>query len=116
MGSAQAGRMASVARSTGAADAGRHTGRVEDLNERIDKLLIIVRGMWALMEEQGMSAEDLIRKIEEIDMSDGVDDDMVRANALDCPSCDSKVAPGLKNCQFCGAEVIADTSDPMGHL
>ena len=117
LGAGSANRMASVARSTGVADASRHTQRVEDLNERIDKLLIIIRGMWALMEEQGFSAEELVAKIQELDMIDGVDDGVARPSVVDCPSCDSKVAPGLANCQFCGAEIrVALPDDPIGHL
>ena len=117
MGAGNAGRMASLARSSGVADASRHTQRVEDLNERIDKLLIIIRGMWELMEEQGFKPEDLVAKIEQLDMMDGVSDGVARQGALDCPSCESKVAPGLANCQFCGAEImLALPDDPIGHL
>jgi hypothetical protein len=77
---------------------------------------MVVRAMWALLEEQGYTAEELGAKLEEIDLEDGVLDGHVRPPLVDCPSCQSKVAPGLTNCQFCGTEVRDDTGHPLGQL
>jgi hypothetical protein len=112
-GSAAAGRAASLARSAAAADGTIHTNRIEDLNERIDSMAMILRAMWALLEEQGLSREQLVTKIEELDRLDGVDDGQTRRKPVDCPSCDSKVAPGLSRCQYCGAEVPVPDSNPL---
>ena len=109
-------RMASLARSAAVADGTHHTNRIEDLNERVDKLLMIVRAMWALMEEQGLTSEQLLAKIEELDLQDGVDDDQVRDKLVECPSCQSKVAPNLRACQLCGTEVRPDTGHPLSHV
>jgi hypothetical protein len=116
MGQRSAARAASLARSAAVADGTHHTNRIEDLNERIDKLLMIVRGMWALMEEQGMTAEQLMAKIDEIDVQDGTDDGQVRSQVVECPSCQSKVAPNLRNCQLCGTEVRPDNGHPLGQI
>lgn len=116
MGQRSTTRMASLARSAAVADGTHHTNRIEDLNDRIDKLLMIVRGMWALMEEQGMTAEQLMAKIDEIDVEDGTDDGQVRSEIVECPSCQSKVAPGLRNCQLCGTEVRPDSGHPLGQI
>ena len=109
-------RSASLARSAAVADGTIHSNRIEDLNERIDKLAMIVRAMWELLEEQGMTVDQLMEKLDAIDVADGVDDDRVTALAVDCPECDSKVAPGLPRCQFCGADVMRDPEHPMGQL
>ncbi len=106
MGQQSATRAASLARSAAVADGTHHTNRIEDLNERVDKLLMIVRAMWALMEEQGMTPEQLMAKIDELDLQDGVDDDQVRSQIVECPSCQSKVAPNLRACQLCGTEAV----------
>ena len=115
-GAGSATRAASLARSAAVADATHHTNRVEDLNERIDRLAMIVRAMWELLEEQGMTPEQLVAKIEAIDMGDGTADGQLRQAAIDCPKCDSKVAPGLSKCQFCGAEILRDHEHPLDQV
>ncbi len=116
MGERSATRNASLARSAAVAGGTLHTNRIEDLNERIDKLLMIVRAMWALLEAQGMTADQLKAKIEEIDLLDGVADGQVRSQVVECPSCQSKVAPGLRNCQLCGTQVRSDTGHPLSQV
>lgn len=113
MGQKTASRAASLARSAAVADGTHHTNRIEDLDERVDKLFMIMRAVWALLEEQGYTADELSAKLEEIDVEDGVADGQVRAPLVDCPSCQSKVAPGLRNCQLCGTEVRSDTGHPL---
>jgi hypothetical protein len=116
MGERSATKAASLARSAAVADGSRHTSRIEDLNERVDKLLMIVRAMWSLMEEQGMTPEQLKAKIEEIDSTDGEVDGRVRPELAHCRNCDSKVAPGLRACQLCGTEVRPDTGHPLSSV
>ncbi len=99
---------------TVSAESSIQSNRIEDLRERVDSLAIIVRGMWALMEEQGMTTEQLMAKIDELDKMDGVPDGLITPTATDCPQCESKVAPGLTKCQFCGADVgSAAADDPL---
>ncbi len=77
---------------------------------------MIVRAMWSLMEEQGMTPEQLKAKIEEIDSTDGEVDGRVRPELAHCRNCDSKVAPGLRACQLCGTEVRPDTGHPLSSV
>lgn len=116
MGQRTASRAASLARSAAVADGTMHSNRIEDLNERIDRLLMIVRGMWALMEEQGTTPEQLMAKIEELDGQDGEVDGRVRPQVAECPACQSKVAPNLRACQLCGTEVRTDIGHPLGSI
>ena len=116
MGQKTATRAATLARSAAVADGTLHTNRIEDTNERVDKLLMIVRAMWALLEEQGYTAEQLSAKLEEIDLEDGVLDGQVRLPPVECPPCQSKVAPGLRACQLCGTEVRPDTGHPIDQI
>ncbi len=96
-------------------DATIQTNRIEDLNERIDSMALVLRAMWALMEESGVTTEQLVAKIEELDLLDGHEDGAMAQRApIDCPSCDSKVAPGLSACQFCGAAVETEDEHPLG--
>lgn len=116
MGQSSATRAASLARSAAVADGTHNKNRIEDLNERIDRLVMILRATLALLEDQGITPEKLMAKMKELDLQDGTGDDRVRENIAECPSCQSKVAPGLRNCQLCGTEVRADTGHPLGHV
>lgn len=111
-----AGRAASLARSAAIADGTIHTNRIEDLNERIDEMALILRGIWALLEDGGVTTEQLMAKLEELDLEDGIADGRMRQAPVDCPSCDSKVAPGLSKCQFCGTEIDREGNHPLGRL
>jgi hypothetical protein len=116
-GSRTASRAASLARSIAAADGTHHTNRIEDLNERIDAMALIIRGMWSLLEESGYTADQLLDKMEEIDLADGTADGQVTPRPIDCRSCGSKVAPGLDKCQFCGTPVAGgDPPHPLGEI
>lgn len=115
-GSATASRAASLARSAAVADGTHHTNRIEDINERLDSMAMIMRAMWALLEEQGLTTDQLLAKMEELDLMDGVEDGQMKRGAVDCQSCDSKVAPGLSRCQFCGAEVAPLDDHPLGQV
>ena len=46
----------------------------------------------------------------------GVLDGQVTPSLVECPSCQSKVAPGLLNCQLCGTAVRAETGHPLGQI
>ncbi len=116
MGQGTASRAAALARSAAVADGTLHTNRIEDLNERVDRLVMILRATLSLLEEQGITPERLMAKIEELDLQDGTDDDRMREQIVECPSCQSKVAPGLRNCQLCGTEVRPDTGHPLSSV
>lgn len=94
-----------MARSAAVADGTIHSNRIEDLAERVDSMAMIMRAMWALLEENGYTPDQLMDKLEELDLADGMADGRITARVLDCPECGSKVAAGLVSCQFCGTRV-----------
>ncbi len=111
----QSARLASAAGAAAAAGAKRHD--VFELHDRIDRLTLAVAAMWSLLEEQGMSEEQLIARIRQMDEADGVADGKMTPQRHDCTSCGAKVAPGLANCQFCGAEVTGEAAnDPFSAI
>lgn len=77
---------------------------------------MIVGAMWALLEEEGYRPDHLVAKFEAMDLADGELDGKARRNAAPCPSCQSMAAPGLRNCQFCGAAVRTDDGHPLGQI
>ncbi|HET9258649.1 MAG TPA: hypothetical protein VFP42_00805 [Acidimicrobiia bacterium] len=114
-GSKTASRAAALARSAAASDVSIHSNRVEDLNERIDEMALVLRGMWALLEEQGFTNERLLAKLEELDHADGTPDGRVTRAHATCPSCEAKVPAGLARCQYCGTAVPVD-DHPLGQI
>ncbi len=112
MGRRGAGKAAGLA--TSAAQFGSQDSyRVYELDDRIDRLTLVIQAMWSLLEEQGLTQEQLEARILELDGSDGRVDGLVIPDAQTCPECGAKVNPGAGKCQFCGYE-LGDSSPFAG--
>ena len=75
------------------------------LDARLSKLALICRAMWSLMQQHmGVTEEDLLKRITEIDGMDGRIDGRVTKPALQCPKCKSVVCRQFNRCLFCGYE------------
>jgi hypothetical protein len=99
----RAANLASVAShmSTGAENS------LEDLENRIDRLVLIIEALWSLLKEQGLTDSQLATRVEELDRSDGTTDGKRHPSPVDCRKCGSKVLSGLPKCQICGADTGA---------
>jgi len=75
---------------------------MEDMSERINRLVLVCAAMWSILEETGATEGELKARIEEIDAQDNVLDGQITAKASRCTKCDSMIAPGVTACQFCG--------------
>ncbi len=109
---AQSARLASAAASSQGSSVEEHL----DLHERVDRLLMVVDGIWSLLEDDGYTDEQLLARIQEIDAADGVADGKRTQLAAQCGECGAKVAPGLSSCQFCGTALPEDSHDPLGGI
>ena len=116
MGQRTASQAAQFARAAGTADAMSSHLRMIDVDERIDRVVLLVEAMWAVLREHGVSDEDLAAKLMELDQSDGTMDGRRTPAPSTCRSCGSKVASGLPACQFCGTEVARREDDPFEQL
>jgi hypothetical protein len=112
MGQRSAAQASAFARTVGAAEAASNRTEMNGLDERIDRLLLLVQAMWALLEEAGYSDEALAAKLTELDEADGVADGRHTEKPATCRKCGSKVAVGLAACQFCG-EPLPREPDPF---
>ena len=76
---------------------------VGQVEERLDHLALICRAMFEILKEKGgVSDQDLVRKIAEVDLRDGQADGKMTAKAKPCPSCGSMMSPRFNRCLFCG--------------
>jgi hypothetical protein len=87
--------------------------RVELIQMDVDRLLMITEALWIMLrDEHGYTDEQLIQKVQEIDMRDGRLDGRVARQAapLKCPKCGRVMPVNRPTCMFCGA---VSTRDPF---
>jgi hypothetical protein len=79
---------------------------VRDPERRFEKLSILCRAMWALVQERtGLTEEEIARRAVEIDLLDG----KVSVKASMGVSCNRTVAPRHARRIYCGAEKLVDS-------
>ena len=111
MGARMAGRAGAMSAAASLLSEPTTAGKHLDLDERLDRLAVVVEAMWALLEQSGFSPEDLEAKVAELD------ERLIKspmAAATPCTSCDALVPRGMDHCQFCGAATANAT--PFGGL
>jgi hypothetical protein len=71
----------------------------------MDKLSLVAQAVWSFLKEtHHLTDADLIRRIEQIDIEDGVKDGKVTAVVTNCTNCNRKINTRYKTCLYCGAE------------
>jgi hypothetical protein len=105
-----ASRAATEASHRASHDANKARSETEELKDDVEKLLMITEALWTILKEQlGYDEDELIRRIEEIDMRDGILDGKVKAGINpDCPECGRKLIGKRAKCLYCGVEVKRD--------
>ena len=100
----EASRVASDARMT-----------AQDLTERIDNLTLVCMAMWTLMREKtGVTEEELMQRVKDLDLMDGVEDGKITKTVAKCGSCNRVMSPRHKKCMYCGAErLVASAFDQV---
>ncbi len=74
------------------------------LQERLDRMALVVRAMWTLLAEKaGVTEEDLAKRVTDLDASDGTVDGRVTTRSFRC-SCGAMVCRKFNRCLFCGKE------------
>ena len=80
-----------------------------ELKSQLDTLVLANQAMWEILSDKlGITDNDLIVKMNEIDLRDGKLDgkvDSSRLTATECPDCGNKIGKRRTNCYWCGARV-----------
>ncbi len=85
---------------------GEDLTRIED---RLERLLLINQAMWELLAERTeLGEQDLVDKIREVDLRDGVEDGKM-TTVLECPKCRRTMSQRHKRCLYCGGESLEAT-------
>jgi hypothetical protein len=73
------------------------------LNEKVDRLALLCRAMFELMQQtSGITEDQLKAKVVEIDLRDGQADGRVTPKPKQCPKCSAMISPHFGRCLFCG--------------
>lgn len=77
--------------------------KTNELEARCDKALLVCEALWTILRDKlGVAEEELVDRVNEIDLSDGKLDGKVRRPPAECPKCKRKVAPRFMRCVYCG--------------
>ncbi|MFH1741580.1 MAG: hypothetical protein ABIH23_21445 [bacterium] len=92
------------------------SSHVHELEARIDKLTLISMALWSLLQQvSDLTEEDLIERVKEIDLSDGVLDGKVRQPAVKCPQCNRTMSQKHRRCLYCGYDQ-SEQADAFGGM
>lgn len=83
---------------------------IDFIKTDIEKLLMITEALWTFVKQQhDFSDEDLMQKIEDIDLRDGKLDGKVAKQAPSaCPNCKRTLIGGQPICLYCSTPVTRD--------
>ncbi|MBE0537541.1 MAG: hypothetical protein IH624_17895 [Phycisphaerae bacterium] len=78
------------------------------LEANLAKSLLLCETLWELLrDEHGWTDHDLYKKLEEIDLRDGLLDNKNQRKAVTCPDCRRAVSPRHPACLYCGRVIDA---------
>ena len=93
-----------AARAAGDARSARRS--VDELEARIDRVMLVCEAMWSLLRDKlGMSETELLDRVNDLDLSDGKLDGKVRRTGHKCPACGRVIGPRFPICMYCGQAV-----------
>jgi hypothetical protein len=75
---------------------------LSQLEERVGRLTLACTAMWELLRQHtGLTDQQLVEVIQEVDLRDGVLDGQHRPVALTCPSCGRRNNRRHRACMYC---------------
>lgn len=104
---------AEATRSTAsAADAVMHA---RELQRRIDKLALVCNALWSLVQEKtGLTEQDLLQRVEQLDLTDGRADGRLTKEVSRCGNCGRVMSRRHIRCLYCGGDRLTATAfDPV---
>lgn len=86
----------------------RETARtVRELEVQLERALLASEAMWSILKEKfGLTDMDLARRVNDIDLTDGLLDGRVRRTPVSCPKCHRTISPRSPKCMYCGQAVV----------
>ena len=89
----------------------RGFNEVRRLEDRLDRLVLVNMAMWSLLQEKtGLTEQDLMDRVQQVDLADGQLDGKARKPPARCPDCERMMSPRHKRCLYCGADRLDYTA------
>lgn len=80
--------------------------KVDRLEATVERQALACQALWELLQQHvPVGEKDLLKKMEQIDLRDGVADGRMTPQASTCTACGRTVHAKRKNCLYCGADV-----------
>ena len=82
------------------------------LEKRVNKLSLVCMALWSLLSETcGLTEEDLMARVRQIDLMDGVEDGKLEHQKVSqCANCGRTMSTRHQRCLYCGAEKLKLTA------
>ena len=91
--------------------AARAEHETHGVEARLDKLTLICMALWSLLSEKTqLTEEDLMERIQKLDLMDGEADGKLKRQVAKCPQCGRVMSPRHPRCLYCGAERLKLTA------
>ena len=82
---------------------------LQQLEARVDKLVLVCRSMWELVRDNtSLTEDDLMTKVLELDLRDGVADGKMNPGVQTCAHCGRTMSPRHARCLYCGREDVTN--------
>jgi len=87
---------------------GASAGEFADLQARCEKTLMVCEALWTILHEHlNLREDDLIARVNEIDLSDGrLDGRAKKSGIVRCPDCDRTISQRFAKCIYCGTAIM----------
>lgn len=84
--------------------------RATEVEAKCDRALLVCEALWTILRDKlGVTEEDLVQRVNDLDLTDGRLDGKVRkSKAHSCPSCGRTIAKRFPKCIYCGQLVVHD--------
>lgn len=87
--------------------------RIEELEFSLDRLTLASQALWELVRDRaGITEEELLAKIHEIDLRDGVEDQRITPHPSKCAGCGRPLSAKKSRCVYCGTNVSKPQAFP----
>lgn len=84
----------------------RLSAEVRRLESRADRLALVCQALWELLRERtDLTDSDLIKRVHEVDLRDGVADGRMTPMPVVCPACQRQSTSKRDECLYCGARL-----------
>ena len=83
---------------------------IEALQVRFDKLKLVTMALWTfLRDEKGITEDQLMARVKEIDAFDGSADGKLKLVVRKCGKCGKALNPKFEKCLYCGFVTAASS-------